>query len=447
MKRFFLFVGICFLAGALWVGYRWLYPLKPNVLLIVLDTLRADHLGTYGYERDTSPVLDAFARENLRFNYAVTAATWTPAAMASIFSGLYVTAHGMMPPNKQPEASIAAKKISTKLVDEVETLAEVFSKNGYKTAGVSSNPWLQRAFGYSQGFEVFKYLGRVRAGHVNRAGLTVLESLLQADKPFFLYLHYMDPHEPYDPPPEFKEMFQGPIERPGYNEEMLRNINWYDGEIRYLDSKLGELFAALKSRGVYDDLIIVIAADHGEQFKERGSVGHGFNLNDEELRVPLFIKTGRRVQRGEMDGVVSVIDIYPTILRLAGLKSSAVVQGQPLVGPSDWRSRPGVLAEIKRTAHYKGFVRSDGRKLIISYPLEQDFLVERPTTQLGRLVYDRSVDKFELSPVNETKLEKELEDDFWKLYEATRRLRVKEKIDKLEIDKKTINDLKSLGYM
>ena len=403
MKRFFLFVGICFLAGALWVGYRWLYPLKPNVLLIVLDTLRADHLGTYGYERDTSPVLDAFARENLRFNYAVTAATWTPAAMASIFSGLYVTAHGMMPPNKQPEASIAAKKISTKLVDEVETLAEVFSKNGYKTAGVSSNPWLQRAFGYSQGFEVFKYLGRVRAGHVNRAGLTVLESLLQADKPFFLYLH--------------------------------------------LDSKLGELFAALKSRGVYDDLIIVIAADHGEQFKERGSVGHGFNLNDEELRVPLFIKTGRRVQRGEMDGVVSVIDIYPTILRLAGLKSSAVVQGQPLVGPSDWRSRPGVLAEIKRTAHYKGFVRSDGRKLIISYPLEQDFLVERPTTQLGRLVYDRSVDKFELSPVNETKLEKELEDDFWKLYEATRRLRVKEKIDKLEIDKKTINDLKSLGYM
>ncbi|MBX7137513.1 MAG: sulfatase [Oligoflexia bacterium] len=440
MKKFTAWVILAALFGTLVFAMgRLLKSSEPNVILIVLDTLRADHLGTYGYARDTSPHLDQFAAENLQFNYAMTAAPWTPASLASMFSGVYPSRHGMMPPDGRG----LAKQSSHRLESQVETLAEIFSAHGYLTAGITPNPWLKSEFGYNQGFDRYHYRDRDRAAEINGAAFKVISEITKQKKPFFLFLHYLDPHDPYDAPEPYGSMFKGKPPGLDYAPEMEQLINAYDGEIRYMDDRVGELFAFLKEQGLYDNSRIVILGDHGEQFKEHGNLTHGFMVHTEELHIPLLVKSGQ--PHRAPDFTVSSIDIFPTLLEMAGIPVPATAQGLSLLNDENFRAREGVLSEIKRKYNQKAFTNFEGRKLILEYPLESGLVQEDPAGGKVLGVFDRHSDYAELHPSLDPALIAPLKQELSKLYADT----VKGRIESTEapVSDKTLEQLKSLGYL
>ena len=344
-------------------------PKHPPVIVLMLDTLRADHLGFYGYERDTSPNLDAFAKENVAFKYAFTASPWTPPSVATMLTGLYPSVHGFIPPNSHEEARLGVARLSPDLV----TLGETLRGGGYATAAVSSNPWIATEFGFGQGFETFKYLRAARASEVVAAGLDLIDRMARKPQPFFLYLHFLDPHKPYEPPAPYDQMFKEPLRRsdPSYSPEALAAIRLYDGEIRYLDSQLGRFFASLRDRALYDRAIVVVIADHGEQFWEHGSKYHGNALHNEEVHVPFLLRDPRSGRRGEaLDEVVSTVDMFPTILGLVGMAPPPDQRdGVSVFARDALLRRAGVASEIRRVTDQRAFISRERRKVIFEVPL------------------------------------------------------------------------------
>ena len=335
-------------------------PVRQNVLVLLLDTLRADHLGYDGYERATSPNLDAFSKECLRFPRAFTATPWTPPAVATIFTGLYTTSHGMLPADQEPQEGALSKRLD----ESALTLAEILKGAGYRTAAVSSNPWITPEFGYGQGFDSFDLRIAAPADQVTDAGLARIDELQAGDAPFLLYLHYLDPHGPYEPP-EGHRHFEGQPGTGTYGKWMQKCLDRYDGEIHYLDQSLGRLFAELRAKGLWDDLAIVLIGDHGEQFGERGHEGHGWQLYNEELRVPLLVKRAGAAAGRSVERVVSNVDVLPTVLDFAGAPPPPAVHGITLLDEPALAARPGVFAEIDRFLCLRAFVDAKGRKLIL----------------------------------------------------------------------------------
>lgn len=443
MRKWWLLglVGVLVIGGGL-AGWHYSQERRPNVLLLVIDTLRADHLGTYGYERDTSPVMDAFAAENLKFSFAVAPAPWTPNAMASILTGLFTTAHGMNPPNSRQEAQKRGIQLNGNLV----TLAEVFKALGYETAAVQSNPWLREHYGFSQGFDHYTYAHRVRAGKIHEHARELLPKLESSDKPFFLYLHYMDPHNPYNPPGEFHTMFQGPLKERQYPERQTKYIGLYDGEIRYLDTEIGRLFEHLKEMDLYEDLVIAIVADHGEQFLEHGNQGHGYQLFKEETHVPLFLKCDDC--SGVVDTPVSTIDVFPTLLELAGSPKPKAIQAHSLLTGREQRSKDGILMEIRRKLQQKGFVDEQWRKLIIDYPMDVSPVPPRPTEATQIRLYNSRTDRWEEHPIDDEAAKNQLVERFVELYGKTLDSKVAPaEGEEKGMDEATIEELESLGYL
>jgi len=328
---------------------------RPNFVVICVDTLRIDHLGHEAYERPTSPEIDALAARGARFCACFSTYPQTAASVASLFTSLHPSAH-----EKMTEAR-------TTLTSSVPLLAETFRAAGYGTAAVATNPHLSPGLGYEQGFEHFTYVsgkkryslfetGREYAGThteirssdadaygrgdaVNQAALDWLDSGAGA-RPFFLYLHYMDVHNPYDSPEPYHTMF---VEQPGRDRycngipkravkagDVLYMRATYDGQIRYLDDLMGQLLAALRERGLLEHTFLVFVADHGEEFLEHGGLGHGETLFREMLHVPLVL-VGPGIPARTLESVVSTIDVYPTLCELAGIEVPAHVQGRSLV--------------------------------------------------------------------------------------------------------------------
>jgi arylsulfatase A-like enzyme len=376
---------------------------RRSVILLVLDTLRADHLGLYGYGRNTSPHLDAFARENVAFRYAFTAAPWTLPSVTTMFTGLYPSAHGPVPLDTLPEVS-RARKFAPGLL----TLAQVLGQRGYRTAAVSSNPWITPTFGFDQGFGIFEYLGEQPAGRIVQAATALVGKLSKRDEPFFLYLHFLDPHDPYAPPEPYGRMFTGRLpSEVRYDDEMQRNMRRYDGEIRYLDDEIGRFFAFLKERRLYDRALIVVVADHGEQFREHGAINHGNSLHNEEVRVPLFIRDPLSRRRAEVvETVVSTVDLFPTVLGQLGIP---VPRGQrdglSVFDRQALAARAGVLSEVRAATDQRAFIGKDRRKAIFEVPLlppdregQRAELWRRPGLQ-G--VYDIATDSLEQRPLHD----------------------------------------------
>jgi arylsulfatase len=325
--------------------------------VLLLDTTRADHIGALGYERDTTPNIDRFARENVLFTRAFTEAPWTPPSVATLFCGLWASSHGMIP-------ATATGKTSLRLDDSLSTMAELLKSAGYHTAAVSANPWISAEFGYAQGFDAFTVNGKAPADEITDAGLAKVDELAREHEPFFLYLHYLDPHMPYKPPAEH-DVFHGPLEHAHYNAQMLKSINPYDGEIHYLDASIGKLFDGLRAKHLYDELVIVLLADHGEQFGEHGYAGHGWQLYDEELRVPLIVKPSRVEHGRTSDRVVSILDVLPTVLARAGISKPRGLPGIDVLDDQTLARRPGVLAEVEAQFSQRAFVSAAGMKLIV----------------------------------------------------------------------------------
>lgn len=437
MKKTIISVfGLVILALIGWYTVRQSAPSKPNIILMVLDTTRADHLGMYGYERDTSPVLDAFSKEAIKFSYAVTTAPWTPPSVATMITGLYPSSHKVMPPNSRDKALEQFHRLN----DNLTTLAELLRDNGYATTGITPNPWTKEEFGYHQGYDKYQFLNREVAGPITTKAIEEIDRLGGKDAPFFLYLHYLDPHDPYTPPEAFTSLFSGPVNARAYDEKTLKKIGLYDGEIRYMDAEIGRLFQHLKNKGLYDSTAFVIVGDHGEQFKERGHQGHGFQLHNEELHVPLLVKAPGYASR-EVDFTVSTVDVYPTIADIAKLPKPSFAQGVSLLSDENSRDRTGVLSEITRIYSQKSITSFDGAKLILDYGKAGE-TTEQPSVGL----FDRHKDYLELSSIDDKELLKELVSEFETLYS-------KYSVDtgagspQIGISDETVEQLKSLGYL
>lgn len=296
-----------------------------DVLLVTLDTVRADHLGCYGDADAATPVIDALAARGLRFDQALATAPITLASHSSIMTGLYTPHHGV---RDNGYYTLGA---------ELDTLAETLHEEGYATAAFVAAYVLDRRYGLAQGFDRYddavvpslpseartEYNERP-ADAVTTAALTWLEPHLRQDdpRPYFLWVHYFDPHWPYTPPPAFASRFAG---RP------------YDGEIAFVDTQIGRLVDLLEQRNRLDRTLVVVTADHGDALGEHGETTHTLFIYDATMRVP-WILSCPALFDGELvvaDRVVSIVDVMPTLLDLLGVERGGATDGiNPLSAPS-----------------------------------------------------------------------------------------------------------------
>ena len=308
--------------------------LGPNVVLLIIDTLRGDHVHCYGYSREITPTLDSLAAEGTMWAYCQGQAAWTLPAIATIFSGL-------------PERAHLAGMRNGRLYGldpQLDVLPELLALNGWETVGVYNVPVLGPGYGFDQGMDHVDTQGcrlAVDADVINAKFLQWLDGGWSGDAPFLAVLHYFDPHYPYDPPPPYNGMFT-PADHPSTHwatapTKMLMNANrlgrleeedyrrledLYDGEVAFCDAEIGKMLAELRHRGLADGTLFIVVADHGEEFREHGGLLHGFSLHREETRVPLLI-SGPGFRDGVVDStVVSQMDIVPTVLEVAGLEES-----------------------------------------------------------------------------------------------------------------------------
>jgi arylsulfatase A-like enzyme len=316
---------------------------RPSILLVTLDTTRADHLGCYGSEAATSPHLDALAAESVRYTRALSTSSWTLPAHASILTGKFTRSHGARADAAGPirlssaiEGPRSWRRVRARgLSPRERTLPVVLAEHGYATAAVVAGPWLKRVMGVDLGFQSYDDSGITSmngrlAEDVTDAALRWLRQRPEA--PFFLFLNYFDPHDPYKPPREFlrgKAPRRGKLDAETYRRRLTR---WaYQGEIRYMDHHLGRLLGGLRSLGVYDDTWIIVTSDHGELLGEHGIYGHGTTLHEPLLEIPLILKyPGSRTAPDTREEQVQLVDLLPTILNALGLAIPPDVQGSPL---------------------------------------------------------------------------------------------------------------------
>jgi len=285
-----------------------------NILLITLDTTRADHLGSYGYKPAKTPNLDRLAQEGIRFARVYCPAPLTLPSHASIMTGLYPVTHGV-------------RNNGHDLPSGIRTLAEILKGQGYSTTAFVSSFSVDSRFGLDRGFDAyddtfrsespFKTQNAERRAEETFAGFSRwLEN--NGKNRFFGWVHYYDPHLPYDPPSPYKEEFDG---------------DPYDGEIAYMDQYVGAVLERLKEKGILERTIVVIAGDHGEGLGDKVETGHGIFLYEETLRVPLILYNSAVFPRSQViESQVRLIDIVPTILEIIGLKNEAAgMTGQSLV--------------------------------------------------------------------------------------------------------------------
>ncbi|MFQ6103264.1 MAG: sulfatase [Candidatus Glassbacteria bacterium] len=310
---------------------------RPNVIILVVDTLRADHLGCYGYHRNTSPNLDRLAERSVLFMDVTSQAPWTNPSIASLFTSLYPSAHHLL--------TLREGDNLRTLDEDIITLAEVMKSNGFATAAYTANPWLSAGSGIESGFDTYKNLpGSTTASQMNEMAMEWIRKN-RGEKPFFLYIHYMDVHGPYTPPPPYDNLFSliDSSRRELSKEEMIRMPRYlrieglttldeygrrYDGGIRYWDECLATFLEELGVESVLQNSILIVTADHGEEFLEHGGFNHGSTLFQEQIRVPLIWwipSTTTSVQK--IREPVELVDVMPTLLSLLGLKRPEVLQG------------------------------------------------------------------------------------------------------------------------
>ncbi len=322
---------------------------RPNILLITLDTTRTDHLTCYGYKEETSPNLDTLAEEGTLYKNCISMTSWTLPSHASLFTGLFPVTHGahynenakLSLNNALDDSPISKEFKANGLSEDAHTLAEILDRAGYTTGGVGGGPWLEPIFGLSQGFgfyncDALSVAGK-RADEINDLAIPFIRKATEKEKPFFLFLNYFDPHFPYNPPRKYLYKFWNKRlhGRPGHEvEDALRK---YDGEILFMDEHLGMVFNELKRRGVWDDTWVIVTADHGEQFAEKGYSGHGFSLFEQTLRIPLIMKTPKGWKPiGHPEELVQLVNIMPTILERLDIDPAGPMDARPMGRGTDF---------------------------------------------------------------------------------------------------------------
>jgi len=392
----------------------------PNVLLVIVDTLRADHLSAYGYQRDTSPNIEQVARAGTLFDAAISASSWTLPSHATMMTGVYPHAHGVVRDGKQ----LAPRSL---------TLASVLAEAGYRTAAFSANTYFfTRRYGFGQGFVHFgdfflsptdalnqlalvsnfygelnrlgwreNLLGRQTAGDINRAAL---HWILSGKRPFFVTLNYLDAHDPYVPPQPYRQMFSNRRDPGGEINigvnllphlspaQIHEEMDAYDGGIRYVDTQIGNLLAALAAQGLLRNTLVIITSDHGEAFGEHGLIAHANALYFPLIHVPLIFRWPGHVPAGvRLPQPVSTKDIGATVLDLVG-QSGPPFPGRTLADlwekQADARSWPAPVSELAETHFDPDFPDYYGPlECIVSSTME--YIID---PREGALLYDWKTD-------------------------------------------------------
>ena len=436
MKKW-LVLGCIALAAA--IALRGASTRRPNVILISIDTLRADRLGCYGYAKNTTPALDAFRREAVLFRTAIASASSTLPSHATIFTALAPQHHGATWPRNLP------------LADRFVTVTEVLRDAGYRTAALTGGGQLSPEYGLKQGFESYDVVDDGTFEQIVARAVPFLER--SQKEPFFLFLHTYEIHHPYWPTPEDEARFASPAATtlPSYIDiRLLLDINGkkmhigeadrahissaYDAEIASMDHGFRRLVAELKRLGVYDNSLIVFTSDHGEEHGEHGFAGwHSHTLYEELLRVPLLVRFPAAQHAGaEIGGVVGGIDISPLILEALGLPRSepfdrfslatALARGRPPAAPVLlWRDR-----QPSETVEHEGIRTADWK------------LIE------GQL-YDLRVDPWEQKDVAAS--HPDVVSDLTARMQALIRKYPRPDTQAIAPDRETAQKLKALGYL
>ena len=388
---------------------------RPNIVLITIDTLRSDRVSAYGYGKETTPFLDELADQGVRFAASYSPSSWTVPSMASLFTSLDPDHHGIQR-GLVEKNRIVGQEV---LADSHVLLAETLRDAGYRTYGVSANLHLAARFGFAQGFDHYENLGFANADRIAPVLEAWSEELSSGTQPYFLWIHYFDPHDPYYPRSPW---FENPV--PALAGEVseddpvdIRRLYWlnspdgrrrnprrlkkelriaqaaYDAEISFTDEQIRQAFETLD---LDESDLIVVTADHGEEFYEHGNLGHGQDLHEEQVRVPLIVRLPGSAHAGRVvDQPVSLIDVAPSILDLLEIGPPPEAQGSsllPLIDESTderapvylavSRAEPGLRAVRKGSWKYirdLGSSRGDRLFDLASDPGEQhDLRLARP---------------------------------------------------------------------
>jgi arylsulfatase A-like enzyme len=464
---------------------------SPNVLVLLIDTLRGDHLSCYGYGKPTSPAMDQFASEGAVFLNTYTQASWTKPATASLMTGLYPSTHQTM-------------TMGSGLAESFRILPEVYQEKGYRTAIFTSNNLVSPLFGFDQGVDFFYYgkaqmVRELMFGNVVRTLLRSnqdrkrmvedwfwsLESSLRfrervdydpsaeslnsrflewldegPDRPYFAYIHYIEPHFPYTPPPPFDTLFTSiepgtyvqptqnfgfqPFDRmePVERDLLEKVLGEYDGEIAYLDHVLGNFFRELERRGVLDRTIVLLTADHGEEFFDHSMWGHGHSLFNEVVKIPLIMRFPAMIPAGtKVTSVAALVDVMPTLLELSGIEGKVETAGKsllPLLKSKEAESEPRSSYGEVLTGGRKAWFLTDGTYKILRAQkgvLEEIMLFD--LRDGDREAHDLSDSLPEVKADFVRKMDK--------IYQESASKAVAE--ENMRIDKATEDQLRALGYI
>jgi len=290
-----------------------------DIILVTLDTTRRDHLGAYGYDRPVSVNLDRFAKEADLYTRAYASSSWTVPTHASILTGLYASDHGA-------HSELTGDSF-VQLRADIPTLAEQLHSRGYATAAILGAHTLAERFGLARGFDHYEaptaqsLLASRRADRITRRALSWLDE--QGDDPVFLFVNYFDPHSPYRPPAGCHERFApGVAHHAGSSAEWLKrpmneNLQLYDAEICFMDEQFGVLIEGLQERRRLNDALVVVVADHGESFDPAEGIRHGHTLDEELIRVPLFVKQPQQRRGTRIEDVFETRRLFHTMLAVA----------------------------------------------------------------------------------------------------------------------------------
>lgn len=302
---------------------------KKNLVIIVVDALRRDHLGVYDYQRDTSPNIDAFAQDAIVFDRAISQCSWTAPSVAALLTSDYPA---------------AAAQIGN--IRGIPTFPEWLSRNGYQTAALVANPIIRANKGYGQGFDTYRFLKQASAFKIVNKAVDWIDSRDQG-RPFFLYLHFMDVHDPYTPPSpydvRFNQNYEGSVngwigkyrtlmsegKQVGLSAEDLEQlVALYDAGIAYFDSQFARFIKALRDRGLYQNTLIALTSDHGDELLDHGGIGHGQTVFEELIRVPLFIEGVEGEGGSRYSGMLEMIDLAPTLAAMLDIPLDYDVTGR-----------------------------------------------------------------------------------------------------------------------
>jgi arylsulfatase A-like enzyme len=457
---------------------------KPNILLITPDTLRSDHLSCYGYKNIDTPAIDSIAADGVLFKNTVSASPWTLPSFASILTSLYPTVH-------KAESKIYDKK--TGIGEEIITLTQILKEIGYHTRAHIQNLFFDKYFGFHRGFDYYRmfshkiqekiakkkraflwinYLYKTSlkenssVNNVVKSTEEVLRWLEQNDRernPFFLWLHYFDPHLPYE---RYKSYgldrdYEGPLADDRFVRKLdmpeLRIgslkldqaakkhfISLYDEEVLFVDENIDKILKKLRKLNLIENTIIIFTSDHGEEFWEHGAFEHGHTLYRELLQVPLLIRFPQSLPSGKtIDAQVRTIDIMPTVLEMLGVKHDIPLTGKSLL--------PLVRGEEKggRTAFSESLAYYEERKSIKKGKYK---LIYFPDSKISELYYLETDPQEKNNVFSQRKKEAlSLKEELITWMKDSEKLAQKlskgEKSKPVKLDKKTKKELKSLGYI